>query len=216
MKKSLLSLYSLILFIFLSSNGGQCIQETSMEPPQKIYDMHTNLFVIELTQEIPQPEKDMVSPFIIIPHISPKSSEGQLKLLRSLFNFKEIILKEESKELEWRKLQGPTGKAIFPRIVQAFKMEGNEYEITLFPVENKGLPGFKIHVSLVKSLPEDKGKALYPLKAIYDELSGGRIFRTEIRDIGNLFFICFPTGKKIYVLSVYHIVTIAAYIYRPL
>lgn len=195
--------------------GNKCLthQETSMKPPEKIYSMHTNLFVIELTQEIPAAEKDMVTSFIVIPHIGPKSSDGQLKLLRSLLNFKEIILKEESKELEW-KPQYRNGKAILPRIIQAFEMEGNQYEITLFPIEDKGLPGFKIHVSLVKSLPEEKGKALYPLKAVYDELTEGKILRTEIRDIGNLFFLCFPMGKKIYVLSVYHIMGIGAPIYR--
>lgn len=97
-------------------------------------------------------------------------------------------------------------------------MEGNEYEITLFPIENEVSPllGFKIHVSLVKSLPEEKREALFPLKIVYDTTSEGSILDTEIKKFGNLFYICFPIGKKIYILSFFHISAIGGPILRPL
>lgn len=200
MKRNLLFL-ALILFMAISSNGGIT------------YYVQTRLFVGEVAQEIPHGKIDMVRPFIVLPNISLRSSDRQLDFLRTIFNFKEIILKEESKELAWEpSYRGK--KPIFPRIIQTIKLEGNEYEITQIPDCDGVKMGFRIHISLVKSLPEEKREALFPLKAVYDEASEGSILNTEIKEFGNLFYICFPIGKKIYILSFYHITAIGAPIHR--
>jgi len=53
-------------------------------------------------------------------------------------------------------------------------------------------------------MPEGKRDVLSQLQAVYDETSKGSILNTEIMNFGNLFFICFPKGKRIYILSFYY------------
>lgn len=100
MKRNLL-FFALILFMAISSNG------------EIAYYLQTRLFVGEMAQEIPHGKIDIVPPFIVLPNIALRSSDGQLKFLRSIFNFKEVILKEESKELEWRNYKVEQEKRFF-------------------------------------------------------------------------------------------------------
>lgn len=200
MKRNLL-FFALILFVAIPSKGGIT------------YYVQTRLFVGEIAQEISHGKIDMIRPFIVLPNRSLRSSKGQLDFLCSIFNFKEIILKEESKELAWE--PSYRGKSLFfPRIIQTIKLEGNEYEITQIPDFDGVKMGLSIHISLVKSLPEEKKEALFPLKLVYDETSEGSILNTKIKEFGNLFYICFPIGKKVYILSFYHISAIGAPIHR--
>ena len=200
MKRNLLFLVLLILFMAISSNG------------EITYKTQSRLFVGKIEQEIPHEKIDIVRPFIVLPNRSLRSSDRQLDFIRSIFNFKEIILKEETKELMWEP-QYRKKRTIFPRIVQTVKIEGNEFEITLIPVGKGVSIGFRIKISLVKSTPEEKRDALSQLQAVYDETSKGSILNTEIINFGNLFFICFPKSKRIYILSFYYSSVYSAVIY---
>lgn len=200
MKRNLLFLVLLILFMAISSNG------------EITYKTQSRLFVGKIEQEIAHEKIDIVHPFIVLPNRSLRSSDRQLDFIRSIFNFKEIILKEETKELMWEP-QYRKKRTIFPRIVQTVKIEGNEFEITLIPVGKGVSIGFRIQISLVKSTPEEKRDALSQLQAIYDETSKGSILNTEIINFGNLFFICFPKSKRIYILSFYYSSVVSSVIY---
>ena len=200
MKRILLFLVLLILFMAISSNG------------EITYYTQSRLFVGEIEQEFHHEKIEVVRPFIVLPNISLRSSDSQQDFLRSIFNFKEIILKEEAQELKWEPLYHKK-KAIFPRIVQTVKVEGNKFEMTLIPVGQGVSIGFRIQISLVKSLPEEKRDVLSQLQAVYNSTSKGRILMTEIMDFGNLFFICFPMSKRIYIISFYNISMIGAIIY---
>ena len=189
-----INVYSFILitiFLAIPSNG------------KITYSIQSRLFVGKIEQEIPHEKIDVVRPFIVLPNRSLRSSDRQLDFIRSIFNFKEIILKEETKELMWEP-QYRKKRTIFPRIVQTVKIEGNEFEITLIPVSKGVSIGFRIQISLVKSTPEEKRDALSQLQAVYDETSKGSILNTEIMNFGHQFFICFPKSKRIYILSFYY------------
>ena len=189
-----INVYSFILitiFLAIPSNG------------EITYSIQSRLFVGEIEQEMPPKKINMIRPFVVLPNRSLGSSDRQLDFIRSIFNFKEIILKEETKKLMWEP-QYRKKRTIFPRIVQTVKIEGNEFEITLIPVGKGVSIGFRIQISLVKSTPEEKRDALSQLQAVYDETSKGSILNTEIMNFRHQFFICFPKSKRIYILSFYY------------
>lgn len=164
-----------------------------------IYFTQTRLFIIDLEQTVPNMKVAMLRPFIIIPNRLLNGSE-QEGFLCCMFNYKEISLEMESKVLEWEP-EYRKENAIFPRLVQAFTIEGKKFEITLIPVGNDVSLGFRIQVSKIKSLPDENENILPQLQAIYDATSEGIILNTEINKFGYVFFVCFPVGKKMYILS---------------
>jgi hypothetical protein len=189
-----IKVYTFILitiFLAIPSNG------------EITYSTQSRLFVGEIEQEMPHKKINVIRPFVVLPNRSLGSSARQLDFFRFLFNFEAIILKEEADELEW-KPQYRKDKAIFPRIVQTVKVERDKFEICLIPFITGVSIGFRIKISLVKSTPEGKRDVLSQLQAVYDETSKGSILNTEIMNFGNLFFICFPKGKRIYILSFYY------------
>ncbi len=185
--KKLSILFILILFIASTFLWGHFI-----------VILKTRLFVGEFGQDI-----NKKHPFILIPNDFLKSSEEQIKFLGNLFNFQNITLKEESKELKWEPIYKDR-KTYFPKITQDIKLEDNEYQMTLIPTnyDNLKRESYRIKIFLVKSVGETQGSFLRPLKLIYDDIPSKKILDVEVKNFGNLIFIFIPFGKKVYIVSI--------------
>jgi len=185
--KKLSILFILILFIASTFLWGHFI-----------VILKTRLFVGEFGQDI-----NKKHPFILIPNDFLKSSEEQIKFLGNLFNFQNITLKEESKELKWEPIYKDR-KTYFPKITQDIKLEDNEYQMTLIPTnyDNLKRESYRIKIFLIKSVGETQGSFLRPLKLIYDDIPSKKILDVEVKKFGNLIFIFIPFGKKVYIVSI--------------
>lgn len=165
-----------------------------------IYYTQSRLFIVELDQEIAPGNETLVRPFLIIPNRTLYSLDEQKSFLRSMFHFKEIVLEREAKELKWEP-RYRNKKTVFPRLIQSVQIEENKFELTLIPLGEDISIGYRIQVSLVKSLPEENKDILSPLYAVYEVPSESIVLNIEIRSFGDSFFVCFPAGKKMYIIS---------------
>lgn len=165
-----------------------------------IYYTQSRLFIVDLDQEATPGIKAPVRPFVVIPNRSLGSLDKQQSFFLSVFNFKNIILKKEVKELKWLP-RYRNKRAVFPRLIQTVQVEENQFDLTLIPFGEGVSIGYRIQVSIARSLPEENKEILSPLSAVYDVPSEGILLNAEIRDFGDSFFVCFPVGRKMYILS---------------
>lgn len=148
----------------------------------------TKLYVVESEKEV------TLSPFVIL-----STTNEEINFLGSLFSPKKVHLKEESRELSW-KPQILGEKIIYPRIIQSLKLDDHEYEISFIPSDRPPSIGYRVLLSFIKTVSQDKNEFLFPLKCSFDKTPEGKSLNIEIKG-GEIIYICFPIGKRIYILS---------------